>query len=83
VPVAAHWRSSLSHSNTQGAWLASEQSSERMAKRQSKIATHVEDVKATLADFDRAGLLGLVHDLYDSHRNNQAFLPGLAWAKTC
>lgn len=32
------------------------------------------DVKAKLADFDRAGLVGLVADLYAFHKDNQAFL---------
>jgi hypothetical protein len=32
------------------------------------------DVKASLLAFDRAGLLGLIQDLYAVSRNNQAFL---------
>jgi hypothetical protein len=32
------------------------------------------DVKAKLADFDRAGLLTLVQDLYAASKDNQAFL---------
>lgn len=32
------------------------------------------DVKAKLADFDRAGLLALVQDLYAASKDNQAFL---------
>lgn len=32
------------------------------------------DVKAKLADFDRAGLIGLVQDLYASSKDNQSFL---------
>ncbi len=32
------------------------------------------DVKSRLADFDRAGLMGLVHDLYAASKDNQAFL---------
>ncbi len=32
------------------------------------------EVKTKLADFDRAGLLGLVHDLYMANKDNQAFL---------
>ena len=32
------------------------------------------DIKAKLADFDRAGLLGLVQDLYAASKDNQAFL---------
>lgn len=32
------------------------------------------DVKAKLADLDRAGLLSLVQDLYTASKDNQAFL---------
>lgn len=32
------------------------------------------DVKARLAQFDRAGLIGLVHDLYVADKANQTFL---------
>lgn len=32
------------------------------------------DVKTALMDFDRAGLRGLVHDLYTASKDNQAFL---------
>jgi hypothetical protein len=32
------------------------------------------DVKTSLLDFDRAGLLGLVHDLYTASKDNRAFL---------
>ena len=32
------------------------------------------DVKTKLADFDRAGLLGLVQDLYAASKDNKAFL---------
>lgn len=32
------------------------------------------DVKARLADFDRAGLIGLVQDLYAASKDNRAFL---------
>lgn len=32
------------------------------------------DVKSKLADFDRAGLLGLVQDLYAANKENKAFL---------
>ncbi len=32
------------------------------------------DVKAKLASFDRAGLLGLLQDLYAAHQDNQTFL---------
>src|SRR5580704_11679563 len=45
-----------------------------MAKLKSKSQPTWTDVKAKLAGFDRAELLGLVRDLYDAHRDNQAFL---------
>jgi hypothetical protein len=32
------------------------------------------DVKAKLADFDRAALLGLIQSLYSAHKDNQTFL---------
>ena len=32
------------------------------------------DIKSALMDFDRAGLLGLVQDLYTASKDNQAFL---------
>ena len=32
------------------------------------------DVKAKLADFDRAGLIGLVQDMYAASKDNQAVL---------
>lgn len=32
------------------------------------------DVRTKLADIDRAGLLGLVQDLYAANKDNQAFL---------
>lgn len=32
------------------------------------------DVKAKLADIDRAGIMGLVQDLYAASKDNQAFL---------
>ena len=32
------------------------------------------DVKGRLADFDRAGLISLLHDLYAASKDNQAFL---------
>ena len=38
--------------------------SNRMAAKPKKAAPSWSDVKATLAEFDRAGLLGLVQDLY-------------------
>lgn len=39
-----------------------------------KAAPSWSDVKAQLAAFDRAGLLGLVQDLYAASKDNQAFL---------
>jgi hypothetical protein len=39
-----------------------------------KPANTWSDVKAKLADFDRAGLIGLVQDLYAASKDNQAFL---------
>ena len=39
-----------------------------------KSAPSWSDVKTKLADFDRAGLLGLVQDLYAASKDNQAFL---------
>jgi hypothetical protein len=45
-----------------------------MAKRQSKPLPTWSDIKAKLGDFDRAGLLDLVHDLYASHPDNRMFL---------
>jgi len=44
-----------------------------MVRRQSKSPTWTE-VKAGLMRFDRTGLLGLVHDLYAAHKDNQTFL---------
>ena len=32
------------------------------------------DVRTKLADFDRAGLLGLLQDLYTANKDNQAFV---------
>jgi hypothetical protein len=43
-----------------------------MASR--KNAPGWSDVKARLADFDRAGLVGLIQDLYSANKDNQAFL---------
>lgn len=40
----------------------------------SKTTPTWSDVKARLADFDRAGLIGLVQDLYAASKDNQAFL---------
>jgi len=39
-----------------------------------KSAATWSDVKAKLGDFDRAGLLGLVQDLYNTSKDNQNFL---------
>jgi hypothetical protein len=44
-----------------------------MANKDKSAATW-SDVKAKLGDFDRAGLLGLVHDLYAASKDNQNFL---------
>jgi len=38
-----------------------------------KITPSWSDVKTKLADFDRAGLIGLVQDLYAASKDNQAF----------
>lgn len=43
-------------------------------KRQSKPLPTWIDVSAKLAALDRSGLLGLVHDLYAAHKDNQPFL---------
>jgi hypothetical protein len=45
-----------------------------MAKPKSKSQPTWTDVKAKLAGFDRACLLGLVQDLYAAHKDNQEFL---------
>lgn len=45
-----------------------------MAKRQAKTEPTWADIKAKLGDFDRAGLVDLVHDLYAAHPENQMFL---------
>jgi hypothetical protein len=45
-----------------------------MIKPQSKAQPKWTDVKAKLASFDRAGLLGLVQDLYAAHLDNRTFL---------
>jgi len=45
-----------------------------MAKPQTKPLPTWNDVKEKLADFDRREMLGLIHDLYGAHRENQAFL---------
>jgi hypothetical protein len=46
----------------------------RNTKRQSKSHPTWTDVKAKLADFDRAALLGLIQSLYSAHKDNQMFL---------
>ena len=45
-----------------------------MGKRQPKSIPTWTDVKAKLADFDRAALLDLIHNLYAAHKDNQLFL---------
>jgi hypothetical protein len=45
-----------------------------MAKRQSKLEPTWTDVKQSLATFDRARLLDLIHDLYTVRKDNQVFL---------
>jgi hypothetical protein len=45
-----------------------------MVRRQSKSQPTWTDVKAKLASFDRIELLGLVQDLYATHKDNQTFL---------
>ena len=46
----------------------------RMAKRKPKSQPTWTDVKAKLAEFDRAALLGLIQSLYSAHKDNQMFL---------
>jgi len=43
-------------------------------KGQSESQPTWTDVKAKLADFDRAALLGLIQSLYSAHKDNQMFL---------
>lgn len=43
-------------------------------KKTTKANPGWSDVKAKLVDFDRAGLLGLVQDLYAASKDNKAFL---------
>ena len=45
-----------------------------MTKRQSRSQPTWTDVKARLAGFDRAALLGLIQGLYTAHKDNQTFL---------
>jgi hypothetical protein len=50
------------------------ESDRHMIKPQSKKQPKWTDVNAKLASFDRAGLLGLVQDLYAAHSDNRTFL---------
>lgn len=43
-------------------------------KKPTKTTPNWSDVKTKLSDFDRAGLLGLVQDLYAANKDNKAFL---------
>lgn len=45
-----------------------------MSKSLSKSRPTWRDVKSKLANFDHAGLMSLVGDLYDAHKENQTFL---------
>lgn len=45
-----------------------------MPNRRPKSCPSWTDVKARLMEFDRPGLLDLIHDLYDGLKDNQAFL---------
>lgn len=45
-----------------------------MSRNSQKSSPSWSDVKAKLADFDRAGLIGLVQDMYAASKENQAFL---------
>ncbi len=45
-----------------------------MTKRKSKSQPTWTDVKAKLEDLDRAGVLGLIQDLYAMHKDNRTFL---------
>ena len=45
-----------------------------MLKRRQKSQPTWTDVKAKLADFDRAGLLGLIQSLYSADKDNQTFI---------
>lgn len=44
------------------------------AERSKKTNPSWSDVKAKLSEFDAAGILALVHDLYSSSKENQTFL---------
>ena len=49
-----------------------------------KAAPSWSDVKVRLTDFDRAGLLGLLQDLYAAKEITKPFCtPALVWAMTC
>ena len=50
------------------------ESKANMGKRQPKSLLTWTDVKAKLADFDRAALLDLIHNLYAAHKDTQLFL---------
>jgi hypothetical protein len=45
-----------------------------MTKRHPLSQPAWKEVKAKLADFDRMGLIGLIHDLYAADKDNQTFL---------
>lgn len=45
-----------------------------MTRKSKKASSCWSDVKARIADVDRAGLVALVHDLYAASKDNQAFL---------
>lgn len=45
-----------------------------MTNRRSKSQPTWTDVKTKLAEFDRIGLVDLIHDLYSGYRENQTFL---------
>ncbi len=45
-----------------------------MTSQSKKPSSSWSDLKAKLADFDRAGLIALVQDLYASSKDNQVFL---------
>jgi hypothetical protein len=52
-----------------------------MAKRKQKSQPTWTDVKAKIADFDRAELLGLIQSLYAAHKENQALLHAFRLAR--
>ena len=45
-----------------------------MAAKPEKTSPTWSDVKGKLAEFDRAGLFGIIQDLYAASKSNQAFL---------